>query len=70
MGSVQLDAIEPGRGQQVVGDEKRIEAKLLSPHRKSTDLVAVFSLLTGQEIGRDEHAQLHDADSTPASTAR
>ena len=35
------DAIEAARGQQVVGDEQRLEAELLGVHSETADLIPV-----------------------------
>ena len=53
------DAVEPRRGQQVIGDEERVEAELLRFDRKTADLVAVPGVLAGQEIRGNENANLH-----------
>src|ERR1700730_7636048 len=53
------DAVEPSCRQQVIRDEKRIEAQLLGPDRKATNLGAVLRVLARQQIGGDEDAELH-----------
>src|SRR6266851_5949226 len=54
-------AVEAVGGQQVVGDEQRLEAELLGAHREPADLISVPLLRTGQQVRRQEHPQLQGA---------
>jgi hypothetical protein len=52
------DPVETLGGQQVVGDEQRIEAELFRAGGKSADLVAVPVFLTRQKVRGKEDAEL------------
>src|SRR6266581_4378529 len=53
------DPVEAARGEEVVGDEERVEAEFLGAHREAANLLPMIRVLARQEVRRDEGAELH-----------